>query len=494
MPALADVCVIDVLRDGQLERLGVVARGPDRERTEERLRRGADLEAVRAGHARLLDPGDEAHRSGLTVPLRSRGQTVGALTLMAARRIYTPADLEFAELLAGRVGLALDNAGMFAELESLGARLTTALGTLAEAVTIQDERGRLVYANDAAAAALGFPSGAALMAIPPREIVDSYESFHEDGSPLRLEELPGRLVLEGHAPEPLLVRAVDRRTGEERWRVVKATGVPASAGSGRLAVNVIEDVTDVKRAELAQRFLAEASAVLASARDYEETLARIAELAVPRLADWCVVTLPDEDDRLRSVAVAHVDPAKVRFARDYQQRHPAGPRLTDRRRAGAARGRLAAHQRDLGGAAGTGDHRSRAARRGRQPRDARGDDGADAGRRARDRRDQLRQRGIPAQLRAGRAGSRRGARPARGDRGGERAAVPRALAHRGHAPARTAAGGAARHPGPAARVAVPAGGGGEPGRRRLLRRVPDRLRAGCCSSATSPAAGPRPRR
>ena len=323
VPALGDVCVIDVLRDGQLERLGVVARGPDRERTEERLRRGADLEAVRAGHARLLDPGDEAHRSGLTVPLRSRAQTVGALTLMAARRIYTPADLEFAELLAGRVGLALDNAGMFAELESLGARLTTALGTLAEAVTIQDERGRLVYANDAAAAALGFPSGAALMAIPPREIVDSYESFHEDGSPLRLEELPGRLVLEGHAPEPLLVRAVDRRTGEERWRVVKATGVPASAGSGRLAVNVIEDVTEVKRAELAQRFLAEASAVLASARDYEETLARIAELAVPRLSDWCVVTLPDEDGRLRSVAVAHVDPAKVRFARDYQQRHPA---------------------------------------------------------------------------------------------------------------------------------------------------------------------------
>ena len=113
------------------------------------------------------------------------------------------------------------------------------------------------------------------------------------------------------------MRAVSKRTGEERWRIVKATAVPGR----RLAVNVIEDVTDVKRAELAQRFLAEAGAVLSSSLDYEQTLARIAELTVPRLADWCSVSLPD-GDRLRTVAVAHADPAQVRFARDYQKRYP----------------------------------------------------------------------------------------------------------------------------------------------------------------------------
>ena len=113
------------------------------------------------------------------------------------------------------------------------------------------------------------------------------------------------------------MRAVSKRTGEERWRIVKATAVPGR----RLAVNVIEDVTDVKRAELAQRFLAEAGAVLSSSLDYEQTLARIAELTVPRLADWCSVSLPD-GDRLRTVAVAHADPAQVRFAWDYQKRYP----------------------------------------------------------------------------------------------------------------------------------------------------------------------------
>ena len=53
---------------------------------------------------------------------------------------------------------------------------------------------------------------------------------------------------------------------------------------------MIEDITEVKRAEHAQRFLAQAGAVLASSLDYEQTLNRIARLAVPRLADWCSVT------------------------------------------------------------------------------------------------------------------------------------------------------------------------------------------------------------
>ena len=69
----------------------------------------------------------------------------------------------------------------------------------------------------------------------------------------------------------MLIRSIDRETGDERWRLVKASAVE---GEPRLAVNVIEDVTEVKRAELGQRFLAEASAVLASGLDYEQTLAQ----------------------------------------------------------------------------------------------------------------------------------------------------------------------------------------------------------------------------
>jgi signal transduction histidine kinase len=50
----------------------------------------------------------------MTVPLRARGQTLGALTLVAleARQRYTPDDLVVAQALGAQAGLALDNARM----------------------------------------------------------------------------------------------------------------------------------------------------------------------------------------------------------------------------------------------------------------------------------------------------------------------------------------------------------------------------------------------
>ena len=56
-------------------------------------------------------------------------------------------------------------------------------------------------------------------------------------------------------------------------------------------------------------FLAEASRVLSSSLDHEETLATVARLAVPGLADFCFFDLVQPDGTLRRVAWAHVDPA-----------------------------------------------------------------------------------------------------------------------------------------------------------------------------------------
>jgi PAS domain S-box-containing protein len=279
VPAVADACAIDT----QHERLGVAGDPALAERLRGRS-------PARASGGALRETPEPGVRASLTVPLRTRGRALGALTLLSANRAYTPADLEFTRLLGGRIALALDNAGLSAEVESLEAQLTTALGALAEAVTIQDESGAVVYANDAAAKMFGFASGAELMAAAPSEIVEAYEGFHEDGSPLRVDEFPGRLVLAGERPPPLLIRSVHKHTGEERWRVVKATPVPRAAGPP-LAINVIEDVTDVKHAEIAQRLLADAGAVLAGGDDEQTTLARFVDVVVPRFADWCAATL-----------------------------------------------------------------------------------------------------------------------------------------------------------------------------------------------------------
>jgi two-component system cell cycle sensor histidine kinase/response regulator CckA len=69
-----------------------------------------------------------------------------------------------------------------------------------------------------------------------------------------------------------------------------------------------------RRAEAAGEqvsFLSEVSEVLASSLDFRATLSAAARLAVPRLADWCAVDVIGADGRLRRLAIAHTDPAKV---------------------------------------------------------------------------------------------------------------------------------------------------------------------------------------
>ncbi|MGH9265638.1 MAG: GAF domain-containing SpoIIE family protein phosphatase, partial [Acidimicrobiales bacterium] len=67
-----------------------------------------------------------------------------------------------------------------------------------------------------------------------------------------------------------------------------------------------------ERARERLAFLAEASSALASSvLDLETTLAQVVELAVPRLAEGCAIHLVDERGASHSVAVTHVDRAKI---------------------------------------------------------------------------------------------------------------------------------------------------------------------------------------
>ena len=72
-------------------------------------------------------------------------------------------------------------------------------------------------------------------------------------------------------------------------------------------------------------FLAEASALLASSLDVEQTLSRLARLVVPGLADWCSIDMAGPQGSIERLAVAHQDPAKVAWARELQERFPPNP-------------------------------------------------------------------------------------------------------------------------------------------------------------------------
>jgi PAS domain S-box-containing protein len=110
-------------------------------------------------------------------------------------------------------------------------------------------------------------------------------------------------------------------------RVVERFSTPLRDVDGHLygRASFFRDVTEERRRELAQRFLAEASRELVSSLDYEATLERIASLAVPQLADWCTVDVLEPGGEVRLLAVAHVDPEKVRWAGELRKRFPTDP-------------------------------------------------------------------------------------------------------------------------------------------------------------------------
>jgi PAS domain S-box-containing protein len=199
-------------------------------------------------------------------------------------------------------------------LRAGGPGLTTILDSLAEAITIRDPSHHIVYANQAALAHMGFSSLEEMQARGLYSIIDDYIVQDEDGNDLTMKDIPSVRQLAGEPAEPLLMRTVNRVTGEVKWDLLKATLLHDDRGEPVAAVTIIEDVTAEKTAELRERFLARATQTLMSSIDYQETLRNVAWLAVPEIADWCAVDLVDEAGNREQVVAAHRDPEKIALA------------------------------------------------------------------------------------------------------------------------------------------------------------------------------------
>ncbi len=204
-------------------------------------------------------------------------------------------------------------------LRSRADQLAQALDALPDAVTIQGGDGTVLYGNRAAGA-LG--EGGDLGPDAARRYLERMVVTDEAGEPLDPGAMPAQRLVAGREAEPVTVRSLDPDTGRVTWTRVQASPLQDPAGRVRSAVNVIEDITEVRQAQERTAFLADASALLGASLEVEETLQRTAELAVPRLADWCCVDLLLPGGRSELVAAAHAEPAKLPLVSELRTRYP----------------------------------------------------------------------------------------------------------------------------------------------------------------------------
>jgi PAS domain S-box-containing protein len=113
--------------------------------------------------------------------------------------------------------------------------------------------------------------------------------------------------------------------GVYRWHLGRAVPVRDSAGEIEFWVGTATDIDAQKRTQQAQDTLLRAGAELSRSLDYRRTLQAVAQSAVPEIADWCGVELVEDGGSIRTIAIAHVDPTKVSFARELNDRYPANP-------------------------------------------------------------------------------------------------------------------------------------------------------------------------
>ena len=131
-----------------------------------------------------------------------------------------------------------------------------------------------------------------------------------------------RDTAEGIWEEEFRVRAVDNQVYTILARGVRIAG-PDGASRGWVGMNL--DISERKRAEEQLTFLADLSATLSTSLDSAATLERVADLIVPRYADWCTIDVLQDDGSVETMVIRHNNPAHLDLARRFGEEFPLDP-------------------------------------------------------------------------------------------------------------------------------------------------------------------------
>jgi PAS domain S-box-containing protein len=255
-------------------------------------------------------------RSLAVVPVHEGTECWGALRFVdsVAERDWSAIELEALRTAAGTLGAALYRRRVDDALRQSEDRFRRLTSMAMEGVLIH-EHGVILDANPSIARIFGYD----LTEVIGRNVLEFVPEAHER------ELVRQHMLSDSGGPYEISAR------GRDGSRIaVEIIGRSAPYQGRNVRVASVRDITERKQleeqtrqlmheqvaraeAEAAQdrsAFLAEASKVLGTSFDYHTTLEQLARLAVPRIADFCVVDVVEGEAGFERLGVAHVDPAK----------------------------------------------------------------------------------------------------------------------------------------------------------------------------------------
>ncbi|MBD3880193.1 PAS domain S-box protein [Phormidium tenue FACHB-886] len=179
-------------------------------------------------------------------------------------------------------------------------RFRTLTNAMPQLVWVNDAAGNTTYLNDPWEDYLGLP-------IETIVSTSRSEFTHPDDFPNMVETRNSGIAAGAAYKLEARLRRVD---GQYRWHLIRVVPLKDAQGQITSWYGTATDIDDVKQVEAGQRFLAQVSGILAQSLDYPITLSRIAQLAVPFLADYCFFDILAADQQLQRVAWYHIAPQK----------------------------------------------------------------------------------------------------------------------------------------------------------------------------------------
>ena len=210
-------------------------------------------------------------------------------------------------------------------MSELERQLPAIFATIADGVTVLDRSGTIIFANDAAARLMGRAEAADIIGQPSASVMGAFELLDAQGGPLDVDTLPTRRAFAGDPSPEAVLRFRSKGSLRDRWSMVRARLLPGATPEKDVVVTSFQDISAIKQVELRLSFMSEASAALGESLDYQETLSRIANLAVPALADWCAVDVVEDTDQVHRLVLAHADPQNLAVVEEIQRRWPPDP-------------------------------------------------------------------------------------------------------------------------------------------------------------------------